>query len=410
MRRRATTGHAELREAFRKIDEVADRVAKGDLEARLGPLGLGPQDADDEKRLRISVNGMLDVIDAYVRESTAAITAASEGRFFRRLLEDGLDGAFREASQVIETGRVAMEAAQDAAISAARARQDLATRLEESLVGLTGEMTTAAGSVREAAVGVAAFAKEAQADAQTAQGTVESLRVSTDEIRSAVRLITQIADQTRLLALNATIEAARAGQAGRGFAVVATEVKDLADESGQSSKSIIGGVTAVKDATESTIAVLEGVAGQITEMGNRIQEIVQAADGDGSGGGLIPVSERLRSEVTGFVESMRDNERRQARRASISMPITVTGEAGTVSATLRDLSRTGLAFEVPASYPEKPGTTVEVKIDTEQGPLVCSCRILRIDASTEGSGRTVGTKIVYKRPPFESQFQAIHSR
>ncbi|MBT0770501.1 PilZ domain-containing protein [Kineosporia sp. J2-2] len=388
------------------ISEMAERVAGGDLEARLPPLGLDGVDPRVEARARNAVNGMLDVVDAYVRESSAAIIAASNGHFYRRLLETGLPGAFLDSARVIETGRISLQAANDATRSAARDRRNLGAQLEETLVGLTNDMSSAVTSVRDVAVGVASYAQDAQADAERARGTVASLRESTEGIRSAVRLITQIADQTRLLALNATIEAARAGQAGRGFAVVATEVKGLADESGNSSKSIIGGVNAVREAAESTISVLEGITDQITEMSRRIQEIVESAEGTGDGSGLIPVSERLRGEVKDFIHSINAAERRGATRTKQRVDIHVITENERMAASLYNASYTGLAFDVPHGFAEPLGGTVRVAIPTDAGLLDCTCEVLRIDSLPDGR-RRVGARITYKRPPFEEQFEAL---
>ena len=68
--------------------------------------------------------------------------------------------------------------------------------------------------------------------------SAEKLQNMTKEVRDIISIILSISSQTNLLALNASIEAARAGEAGRGFAVVADEIRNLADQTKDSTEKI----------------------------------------------------------------------------------------------------------------------------------------------------------------------------
>jgi methyl-accepting chemotaxis protein len=290
-------------EVLRRIAEVCRRAAAGDLEARLPSLG----DSADAVDARRSLNNLLDMSDAFVREAGAASAAAAEGRFHRRILTRGLHGAFRSAAEQISASVEAMSRSADRLAEADAARVALADELENAVLRVSEQVATAATQMGASANGLADFARSAVTEAERGLETVTSLRTASDQIRMAVDLINQVAKQTRLLALNATIEAARAGQAGLGFSVVAGEVKTLADETSASSGEIMRHVDRVQDVAADAVAVLETVTGSIREMSGLTNGIATAVDGGGPDGtsGLSQLAGVLRSEVSRFVATAR---------------------------------------------------------------------------------------------------------
>lgn len=92
------------------------------------------------------------------------------------------------------------------------------------------------------------------------------------EVSVMVDAISSIAEETNLLALNAAIEAARAGEQGKGFAVVSEEVKKLAEQSGNSAKSIQNTVFKVQEAfkklSENSNEILSFINADVTKQFN----------------------------------------------------------------------------------------------------------------------------------------------
>jgi methyl-accepting chemotaxis protein len=285
---------AGTRDALDRIAAFCDRLASGDLEERLPVLGGDPALA----RARTALNRVADLVDAYVRESQASLTAAGEGRFHRRFLRRGMPGAFRDGAARIDTARAGLEHA------AGRAAREQAERAElaERMVAVAARVADSAHGLATSAAALATAAAQATSAAHDSRETVVGLAVSSGQIEEAAGLVTAIASRTRLLALNATIEAARAGEAGRGFSVVAEEVRTLADHSARRSEDIARQVVAAQAAADEAGRAIGRIDDIVAGMSDQVAAVAAAASGGGEPGsaGLAALAETLRAEITAF--------------------------------------------------------------------------------------------------------------
>jgi methyl-accepting chemotaxis protein len=296
--------------------ETCDAIMCGDFEARLISIDASPP----VTKLLLAVNRMIDVTDAFVRESGAAMDYVSRGKFFRRVLPNGLLGQFRRQSTIINAATTAMQDKtfafskmtnefEQSLLASISIVSSAATELQatsESLIAVsdsTLEKTTAvAAATEEASVSVqtvAAASEELSAsigdiehrvtqasdmtsaaakEAVKATEQISRLDAAAREIGVVLKLIADIAAKTNLLALNATIEAARAGEAGRGFAVVAMEVKSLASQTASATDEIRERIESIQAETHSAVQGVEGISKTMNQVSAVSAEISNAMD------------------------------------------------------------------------------------------------------------------------------------
>jgi methyl-accepting chemotaxis protein len=181
--------------------------------------------------------------------------------------------------------------------------EDLSTRTSEQAASITETSTTLEGFTSIVKVNtdnseeVRAKLESFNADMQTKRGLMENVTSTMTEIEESskkidniIAVINDISFQTNLLALNAAVEAARAGEAGRGFAVVASEVRNLAQKTAESSKTIQGIVTQNVESTKKgmmlvneTSEFFSAIMNIMSELVDKINEITEGSKEQSTG-------------------------------------------------------------------------------------------------------------------------------
>ncbi len=159
---------------------------------------------------------------------------------------------------------------------------------------------------------------------------------SVEDIKSAISIITSIAEETNLLSLNASIEAARAGEQGRGFAVVASQIQKLAEQSNESAKRIEEITEKLIEDSEQAVSGMQDVKAIMNKQSTNVKDTENA---------FVKVKNNIAVSMNGI-----------SQLASITSDIDTARSA--VTDTVQNLS--AIAQENAASSEESSASVTEV--------------------------------------------------
>jgi|GEM_PF-1246015 len=320
---------------IRAIERVVDQTLGLVKAARSGDLKFRASEVDLAGRYREVIRGVNATLDALLEPIETAMRAlenivehdlrvrmsgdfaGDHGRLqtaVNRMAED-LRGSMREiaesgknleqnASQLLNaTDTMTSVAEQTAgqAQSVAAAVEDVDAHVQNVAAGIH-EMSASISEIARNAANAMGVAQQAVAVADGANSIVADLGSSSKQISKVLRVIVDIAQQTKLLSLNATIEAASAGDAGKGFAVVASEIKELAKETARATEDISQRVLAMQSSAERAIDSIQSISAVIHQI-----EATQSA--------IAAAVEEQTATSSGMAERIADTARRTGEMA-----------------------------------------------------------------------------------------------
>jgi methyl-accepting chemotaxis protein len=244
--------------------QTANEIASKDLTRDLSVY----EKRGDEFGIMIqSFSKMIEILREQMQKILDGVNvlASSSSEIFASTTQIA-SGSAETAAAISETTTTVEEVRQAAQLSSQKAKSLSDSAQHVAKVSQSGQK-----AVDETIDGMNRIREQMEIIAQT----VVRLSEQSQSIGGIIASVTDIADQSNLLAVNAAIEAAKAGEQGKGFAVVAQEIRNLAEQSKQSTMQVRNILNDVQKATNAAVLA--------TEQGNKaveagVKQSVQAGE------------------------------------------------------------------------------------------------------------------------------------
>jgi len=278
--------------------QTFQRAATGDLTAR-----ATGQTGDEIGRIAGFFNEFIGTLEGMVREVKRVTDNANT-------ISDELAASSEQTAASLHEIRTNTEGMKDKIVrldsevtASARSAVDVKefiARLSELINSQAAAITESSASIEEMSASIKNIANAAeeklrittelestaldgQSEMEETEQLIKKVADSASVIMEMIQIIQDIASKTNLLAMNAAIEAAHAGEYGKGFAVVADEIRNLAESSAESAKTIgdsLGEVSEFIKVSETSTAktgeVFSRIVGQIKDVSSSMSEMKSA--------------------------------------------------------------------------------------------------------------------------------------
>lgn len=259
--------------------QMVGRLAEGNLDVWVDDKLLKKKDEIGElSRVTITLR---DTMRSTIKEITDNAKALLEASQLLGTAADNTNGTMKDVrtavSQVVDNSQLQAENSQSTS-EQMKIMGDNITETSNEAELLSGNAASMQSSSEKASKTLLSL-RQINEDVKKIIGEVQEQTNRTNEsvkkIQAATTFINSIAEDTGLLSLNASIEAARAGDSGRGFAVVAEQIKNLSEQSNESSKEIEATAEVLRADSEKAVQAMQQMQEIIASQSESMQETQQ---------------------------------------------------------------------------------------------------------------------------------------
>ncbi len=225
--------------------DVAEKIAANDISIRFEDV----YSKDETGKLALSMKNMAENLRRQIGEITEGVNVLASAAAEISSTTTQFASSFTQiATSISETVTSVKEVKQTSELSSEKAKDVSESSRNVVQVSRDGEK-----SVNETITAMNSIQEQMASIAESIVGLSEK----NQSIGEIIAVVEDISEQSRLLAVNASIEAVKAGEHGKGFSVVAGEIKDLAQQSKQSTNQVRGILTDIQKATGNSVMVTE---------------------------------------------------------------------------------------------------------------------------------------------------------
>ena len=249
------------------LTRVATEIVQGDLTQT-----VRVESTDEIGQLASAFGQMLEKlreIPLRLHASTELLTASVDT--LSKSTTAHSETVTRQAAAVQETQVTVQEIKQTSQLAAQKAEAVLKVAERADEISRSGEV-----AISQSLGGLADIRSQVEEIAQK----IGKLHERTRQIGLITETVKDLADKSNMLALNAAIEAVRSGEHGKGFAVVAREIRNLADQSIQSTNRVREILEDLGNAIRTAVSItekgaqkMEGGLVQMTVSGESLREL-----------------------------------------------------------------------------------------------------------------------------------------